>query len=179
MKNIYVVTGGPGFGKTSLIDELRKKGFNGGKELSRGFIHGQMVNGGKFLPWVNRLGYSEIMLRKRIKQYGRTPRDQIWLFDRGIPDLIAYIIKDGFEVPSFYYEAAEEYRYNDVVFFTPPWKEIYKNDSERKESFEEAERIHNEIKRVYQLLDYDCVDIPKEPIEKRTEFVLNKINSIN
>ena len=179
MKNIHIITGGPGFGKTTLIEGIVKRGINGSEELSRQFIQEQMKSGGELLPWINRLGYSEVMLERRIKQYEDTSPDELWFFDLGIPDLIAYIIKDGYEVPDIYYKAARKPRYNQIVFLTPPWREIHENDSERKESFEEAEEIHDKIKRTYQSLDYNCVDVPKTSVKERVKFILSEVNIKN
>lgn len=176
MKNIYIITGGPGFGKTSVIKELRRRSFNGSEELSRQFIKEQIREGRKLLPWVDRLGYSEEMLRRRVRQYNDTSQDELWFFDRGIPDLIAYIIKDGFEVPEMYFEVAGKCRYSQTVFLTPPWEEIHKNDSERMESFEEAETIHREILATYESLGYNCVAIPKTTVTERVGFILNIVD---
>lgn len=176
MKNIYVITGGPGFGKTSVISELKKQGFNGSEELSRQFIQEQMQGDGKLLPWVDRAGYSREMLKRRIQQYKNTPVNELWFFDRGILDLIAYMVKDGLQVPDVYYESAKEYRYNEMVFLTPPWEEIHKNDSERLEPFKEAVHIHKEIESVYNHLGYRCVGLPKVTVEERVAFILERIS---
>lgn len=177
MRNAYVVTGGPGFGKTSILTELRKQGFNASKELSRQFIKEEMEGTGTLFPWVDRLGYSEEMLKRRIRQYEETPADELWFFDRGIPDLIAYIHKDGLKVPVIYYEASKEYRYKPLVFLTPPWEEIHINDQERLESFEEAKIIHAEIERIYTEVGYICVTLPKATVSERAAFILDSISN--
>jgi predicted ATPase len=46
-----IISGGPGFGKTTLILELEKAGFQCVHESSREIIHEQMQSGGNFLPW--------------------------------------------------------------------------------------------------------------------------------
>lgn len=130
------------------------------------------------LPWVNRMGYSEEMLKRRIRQYEETPAHELWFLDRGIPDLIAYIRKDGLDVPEMYYEAAKEYRYQQLVFLTPPWEQIYINDRERHESFEEAKNIHAEIERAYAQANYTCVTLPKITIHERVAFILESISHI-
>jgi hypothetical protein len=38
----YVVTGGPGFGKTSIINELERRGYNSVHEISRSIIKEQL-----------------------------------------------------------------------------------------------------------------------------------------
>lgn len=177
MRNAYVITGGPGFGKTSILTELRKQGYNASEELSRQFIQEQMEGAGNLLPWINRLGYSEEMLKRRIQQYREISTNELWFLDRGIPDLIAYIRKDGLEVPDMYFEAAKEYRYQPLVFLTPPWEEIHRNDRERLESFGEAETIHAEIERTYTEAGYTCIILPKATISERAAFILNSIST--
>ncbi len=134
-----------------------------------------MSGEGTLLPWINRLGYSEEMLKRRIRQYKDTISSELWFFDRGIPDLIAYIIKDGLSVPDIYYEAVKEYRYQQLVFLTPPWENIYINDQERHESYEEAAMIHREIERAYGQAGYTCVTLPKFSIAERADFILKTI----
>ena len=136
-----------------------------------------MESKGSLLPWVDRLGYSEEMLKRRVRQYEKIPANKLWFLDRGIPDLIAYIRKDGLDVPGMYYEAASEYRYQSLVFLTPPWKEIHANDRERLESFEEAEDIHAEIERAYTEANYTCVTLPKTTINERVAFILGSISN--
>lgn len=177
MRNAYVVTGGPGFGKTSILTELRKRNYNNSEELSRQFIQEEVAGSGSLLPWIDRLGYSEEMLKRRIRQYEETPTNELWFFDRGIPDLIAYIRKDGLDVPDIYYEAAKEYRYQQLVFLTPPWEQIHINDQERLESFEEAKVIHAEIERVYTEVGYTCVTLPKATVSERATFILDSISN--
>lgn len=176
MRNAYVITGGPGFGKTSVLTELRKQGHHASEELSRQFIQQQMEGNGALLPWVDRLGYSEEMLKRRVRQYEEIPTNELWFLDRGIPDLIAYIRKDNVDVPGIYYEATKEYRYKKLVFLTPPWEEIHVNDQERLESFEEAKKIHAEIERAYTEANYSCIILPKATIRERAAFILESIS---
>lgn len=154
----------------------KKSGYCASEELSRQFIQEQMEGEGRLLPWVDRLGYSEEMLKRRIYQFNETPAHELWFFDRGIPDLIAYIRKDGLDVPDIYYEAAQEYRYQQIVFLTPPWEQIHTNDAERFESFAEAMDIHAEIERIYIEVGYTCVTLPKTTVSERAAYILNTIS---
>ncbi|MCD8177326.1 MAG: AAA family ATPase [Tannerellaceae bacterium] len=49
----YILTGGPGVGKTSLLDGLRQKGFLCVDEVARDIIRNEMVTGGNAVPWGN------------------------------------------------------------------------------------------------------------------------------
>ena len=48
---LYVITGGPGTGKTSLIEELKTVGYQTVKEVARDIIKEQQLQGGNALPW--------------------------------------------------------------------------------------------------------------------------------
>lgn len=51
-ERFFVVTGGPGSGKSSLIDALQKNGYARSVEAGRGVIQDQTTIGGRALPWV-------------------------------------------------------------------------------------------------------------------------------
>ena len=54
----------------------------------------------------------------------------------------------------------------------PPWPEIFTQDDERKQTFEEAERTHDAIAKAYLELGYELVPLPRAPVEARLRFVL-------
>ncbi|UCD03914.1 MAG: AAA family ATPase [Candidatus Woesearchaeota archaeon] len=174
-KLIYVISGGPGFGKSALIDALDRRSFYCGKDVAREFIKEQIISGGEILPQNNRLEFQKIILQRRIKQYKDAPEGKICFFDRGIPDLIGYLTKENLEVPNEYYLASNKYRYEKIVFLTPPWQEIFEKDSERSETFREAKIIHKAIEKAYKDLSYKIINVPKGSINKRVEFILLKI----
>jgi predicted ATPase len=171
----YVITGGPGFGKTSIIDELEVRGYHSVHEISRSIIKEQLESGGDVLPWKNLATFSRLVFEKRIQQHINTPNHKHSFFDRGIPDVIAYMVRDELELPDKYVHALSEYNYNEIVFLTPPWEEIFINDNERKENFEQACDIHQFITDTYSKLGYKTVEIPKLKIKERVDFILEQI----
>lgn len=177
--NKYVITGGPGFGKTSIINELEKLGYCSVHEVSRSIIREQIDKNGDILPWKNLDTFSRIVFERRIKQYKETPLNKTCFFDRGIPDVIAYMVLDELELPTKYTTALKEYNYNNLVFLTPPWEEIFVNDSERKENFEQAVKAHLQIEKTYQELGYTTIEIPKLDVNKRAIFILQHITNKN
>ena len=52
-----------------------------------------------------------------------------------------------------------------------PWEDIYVNDSERYESFEECINIHKSLLKTYKNFDLDLIGIPNSSIEERIKFV--------
>ena len=57
-----IVTGGPGSGKSTLIDALAAAGFVRTIEAGRGVIQDQVAIGGNALPWQDPPAFAELML---------------------------------------------------------------------------------------------------------------------
>lgn len=43
---------------------------------------------------------------------------------------------------------------------SPPWPEIYEQDSERKQSYDEAERTYESMVATYTVYGYELVHLP-------------------
>lgn len=65
----FVVTGGPGVGKTSLITELARHGLHTTPKSGRAIIREEMARGGDALPWADRMAYAEQMLERDLRAY--------------------------------------------------------------------------------------------------------------
>lgn len=172
----HVITGGPGFGKTTLIAELIRRGYKSAPESSRLLIREMVQQGDTALPWLDRHAFQERIVPQRIKDYESIVDPGTYFFDRALPDEIAYYRKDGLEPSVACMEACIAYRY-DTIFITPPWEAIHENDAERKESFAEAVRIHHEIVRAYEELGYALIELPIDTVEARADFILASINN--
>ena len=173
-----IITGGPGSGKSTLLEALGKIGFACVPEASRQLIQQQVALGTDCLPWKDLAGFARLSLDKMTSDYV-VDNHQDTFFDRGIPDIIAYLQAGGLGVPPFYYETAKRFSYAATVFIAPPWKHIYINDAERWQTFEEACILYEAIKNVYKELGYNLIEIPCVPVEKRVRFLLGKLNENN
>ena len=67
--NFYVLTGGPGSGKTSVLQELERRGYICIPEVARPIIKEQISINGNALPWKNREKYSELMLQHSVRDF--------------------------------------------------------------------------------------------------------------
>jgi predicted ATPase len=173
----YVITGGPGAGKTTLIHALRKRGYICVDEAARKIIQEQMSTGGDALPWSNVKRYKEMMLNYNLQSYCKACNqgDKITFFDRSIFDLIDYDRRTKLQISSDLQHAVQQVNFNKKVFITPPWKEIFCNDDERKQTFMEAIAIHNSISEVYVEWGFQLIELPKKSVEARVDFILNHI----
>ena len=171
-ERFFVITGGPGAGKTTLIEALARAGFTVAPEAGRRILREQQAQGGRALPWIDPLAFAQAMLDHDAAAFARLRGAAGPVFcDRGIPDTIGYLRLVGLAVPPAMWRAAETHRYRERVFICPPWRAIYGTDSERRQTWEVAERTHAEMIDVYTALDYTLVEVPRAPLDERVRFV--------
>jgi len=174
--NLYVISGGPGSGKTTVLRELARSGFSFAPEVARQIIQEQVQAGGTALPWCDRQTYTLLMLEGSIRSYrAHTPASRPIFSDRGIPDTLCYARLIGFSDESLILDACRRYRYAPTVFLAPPWQEIYKTDSERKQDFAEAVRTFDQMVEVYRQCDYTIAELPRAAPVARAQFVLQQL----
>ena len=65
----FVVTGGPGSGKSTVIDALARSAYTTSVEAGRGVIQDQVAIGGRALPWDDRILFAEMMLTWEMRSY--------------------------------------------------------------------------------------------------------------
>ena len=168
----YLISGGPGAGKSTLLEALHQQGYACAGEVSRQLIREQVAAGSDLVPWQNLAGFAELALEQMVAQHQQArQRGGITFFDRGIPDIIAYLEVAGLPVPPAYLDAVAAYPYQSLVFMAPPWPEIYVNDAERWQTFAEAETLFHALRRTYQQLGFGVVDLPKTTVAARVAFV--------
>ena len=168
-ENRYIITGGPGSGKSTLLNALIKKGYHGFEEISRLIIREQHQIGGNKVPWENLSEFAELCYKRMSEQLTECQPNELCFFDRGLPDIIAYVRRGGLTVPEKYFDKCKDY--NRIVFLAPPWQEIFINDDERPESFADAREIYIFLKETYSKLNFDVIELPKEPVEQRVAFI--------
>lgn len=172
-ERLFVLTGGPGSGKSTLIEALARTGYARSVEAGRGIIQDQVAIGGHALPWRDPPAFAELMLCWEMRSY-RMARELAGpvFFDRGVPDVVGYLRLLGLPVPRHMEKAAEIFRYNRRVFIAPPWPEIFHQDSERKQDFDEAVRTYQAMVATYRGYGYELVELPRCTVEERVRFVI-------
>lgn len=176
MQHKIVLIGGPGTGKSSILNELISRGFHCKPEISREVTLEAQKKGIDQLFLTEPLLFSDLLLEGREKQFldANKSTEKIVFFDRGIPDVHAYLEFFNTEYPAYFIEKSNTHIYTKV-FMLPPWKEIYASDNERYESFEEAVKIHHHLKKTYQQIGYTISIVPFGTIQERTNYILDSI----
>src|SRR5262245_8516504 len=129
-QRFFVITGGPGAGKSTLIDALAARGFARTIEAGRAIIQEEVAKGGSALPWSDPHRFAERMFEWELHSYScALETEGVVFFDRGIPDVAGYLRLMNLPVPSLIDAAAKSHRYNTKVFIAPPWPAIFRQDA--------------------------------------------------
>ena len=177
-ERFHVITGGPGSGKSTLIEALGRCGYAHSIEAGRAIIQDQTAIDGPALPGRDPLAFAELMLSWELHSHRLAHRQSgPVFFDRGVPDIVGYYHLLGRAVPSHVTQAAERFRYNRRVFLAPPWPKIFRQDAERKQTPEEAERTYEAMVAAYSSCGYALVTLPLVSIDERVRFMLEKIDA--
>jgi predicted ATPase len=177
MQQKIVLIGGPGTGKTSIINALIKRDFYCMPEVSRDVILKAKKQGIEQLFLTEPLLFSKMLLEGRETQYNNATnlKEKIIFFDRGIPDVHAYMNYFNTTYPDYFIEKSIAYKYTKIYHFSP-WEEIYTTDNERYESFEESVKIDAFLVEAYSALGYTLVKVPFGSVQERTNFIINSLS---
>lgn len=169
----FLLTGAPGTGKTTLLSLL------GGHyatvpEPAREVIAEHIsVTGEKTLDEKPEL-FVQRLIARSIRNYEMASGSDVTIFDRGLPDCVAYAEVFGLE-PEPVMKLVSRYRYEEPVFMTRPWREIYTTDELRRATFEQVEAFHASLVDVYDRLGYDIVEVPKVSPAERASFIRERL----
>lgn len=173
--NFYVLSGAMGGGKSAILSRLRELGVRCVAEPAREILAERKLLQATGAPELSADSFNQLMLLRSIHKYDDHDSVKVpVVFDRGIPDMVAYARLFRLdETP--YSNAAKEFRYNPTLFYFPAWEEIYTTDEERKMSFEQAKAFGAAVRSIYEKCGYRILEVPRCSVEERAQFILNKI----
>lgn len=179
-----VITGGPSTGKTVIIKQLETIGHYCFHEIIRDMTFeakknetsGSLVSNP--LTFVaDPFAFNKKILSGRTAQYNKSVniKEPYVFFDRGIPDVLAYMDYFDQSYDREFEAVCEDNRYDKVIIL-PPWEKIYVSDNERMESFEEAIEIFDHLKQTYERYNYNPILVPTGSVAERISIILNAVN---
>jgi Predicted ATPase len=176
MPKRIVITGGPGSGKTVLINHIKDLGYKCMHEISRTITIEAQKNGIDQLFLEDPILFSEKLMNGRLDQYQKIDHieSQYLFYDRGLPDITSYLDYTNAAYPEHFDDYCQINRY-DSIFLLPPWKDIYKQDNERYESFKEAKTIYTFLTKGYRKYGYEIDEVPSGSLEFRTDYIFKKL----
>ena len=171
MSRFHVMTGPPGAGKTAVLEVLRERIACIG-EPARRVLAAQRETGGTATGDKDPAQFVAEMLALAIADHQSA--EGLVLFDRGVPDLLAFCAYYGLPDAAVR-RAARERRYANPVFWFPSWPDIYTKDAERRLDVDGAKAFGDLIKAAYLSCGYELVTVPQLSIGARANFVLDRM----
>jgi len=169
-----VLSGCSGGGKSALLAELSRRGFATVPEPGRRIVAEEMRGEGAALPWVDLAAFARRAVEMARRDRAAFATSAGWVFfDRGLVDA-ASALEDATGEPALE-PLRRSHRYNQTVFLTPPWPEIYVGDAERRHGLDESVAEYERLRRVYPSLGYRVVVLPKVAVEARADIVLEEL----
>ena len=166
----YVCTGPPGSGKTSVLKCLSAD-FTVISEPARRVLAAERASGGTGTGDQDPALFVSLMLQMTMDDaIQHADSAGPLLFDRGLPDLIAFAGHYGL-VDTDIRCAVSAIRYADQVFWFPAWEEIYVNDDERTLDFKGAVAFGELIRAAYLASGYELIEMPAASISQRADFI--------
>lgn len=172
--NWYVITGAPSSGKTTLLKELEKRGYRVIHEVARAFIEEEMQQG-RTLEEIraDKRSFENRVLNAKIAIEANLPKDEVIVFDRAIPDSIAYFEIAGLDTEEVTaMSPRNEYKKVFLLDRLP-----YDRDHVRIEETETAARLDHGLEAGYTMLGYDVTRIGVMPAEERLRLILREIET--
>lgn len=170
--NWVVITGAPSSGKTSVILELAKRGFDTQGEVARELIEARLQKG-ETLERIkgDDVGLQNDILNVKLSRHRALDPTHLVFLDRGICDSVTYFRLAG-GPPEAAAAAAKLYTYRAVFIFDrlPLIK-----DGIRAEDDALARRIDEGIEADYRALGYDTIRVPVIPVPQRADLLLRAL----
>jgi predicted ATPase len=165
-----MISGCSGGGKSTLLLELKQRGYSVVEEPGRRIIAEARRKGDdSTLPWVDAGAFARRALEMSVADFEAARG--LTFFDRGVVDAAVAIAATGGDNPT---TVMMRLRY-DRVFLAPPWPEIYVNDEDRRHSLEKALSDYERVRQAYLAAGYSPMILPRTIVQARADFVTSEL----
>lgn len=185
-----VLAGGPGAGKTTVLDELARRGWAVRPDTARALIAERQQAG--LPPRPAPAEFARQVLARDLAQLQAVASGCVF-FDRCALDALGMLqglggmtateeallrslvlARPESSSPSSL-QAPTPAPFHRSVFVLPPWREIYVTDAQRDHDFAHAERVHAGVNDWYRRCGYTTVSVAPGPVAARADAILQRL----
>ncbi len=171
--NWYVITGGPGSGKTTTVNLLKERGYITTFEHARHYLDTQRLKG-KTIEEVRKQQreFQLGVLDMQIEQENQISPDVQVFLDRAIPDALAYYRFLNIPEDEKLAEALRTVFYKKIFMLDclPLVKDYARIEDEAAQK-----KIHALLVEVYESLGFPIIPVPVLKPEERVDFILKNL----
>ena len=169
-----LLTGAPGAGKTTLLNAAAASGFSTSPEVARILLR---QRGGMALRAADPVGFAEGMLEAHLREFeASSAKPGLVLFDRGFADVVGFLDVSGLPVPKAVDAVCRRIRYTGPIFRAPAWPEIYRQDHERIQSWDQAVASDEAVTAAWRRYGYEVVNLPLVGVDERLAWLTSQLH---
>jgi len=173
MTKKYILTGGPGTGKSSILLALEQRGEYTLAEAATDIIRYQQALR-NLTPWIDTDRFQGDILDLQLRREKNIPTGiERGFIDRGILDGAAYYIKDNKEIPAKLEEEAKKTDY-EKIFLIENLGHCLKTGV-RRENLEESLQLEGILEKLYRKHGYEITRIGPGTVEERAQSILKAL----
>ena len=170
--NWYVISGAPSSGKTTLVEELERRGYRVVHEVARAIIETGMEQG-RTLEEIrsDKESFENLVLNTKMAIEAELPKNEVIFLDRAVPDSIAYFDIAGLNAEEAVAKSPRN-RYKKIFLLDGL---PYLRDEARIEDQHGAESLDQGLEASYSALGYEVIRIGVMPVKERLRRVIAEI----
>ncbi|MDR6380483.1 AAA family ATPase [Paraburkholderia caribensis] len=177
MNRRVVISGCSGGGKSTLLDELARRGYRVVAEPGRRIVASELQANGTALPWHDLHAFLHRAVDLALVDLSEADVPNQWVFfDRGLIDAVSGLEHLTGKPVASTSDLARCYHHR--VFMTPPWPEIYVQDAERRHDIDSAIAEYERLMHMYFTLGYELQVLPKISVHERADHVLRMLDPV-
>jgi predicted ATPase len=174
MDKFVTISGCSGGGKSTLLNELGRRGYPTVEEPGRRIVVDELQRDGRALPWADAVAFVRRAIELSLADRAGADASSRWVFfDRGLIDAAAAL--EHLTGEPALEQLGSRYRYNRRVFFAPPWPEIFVTDAQRRHGLVDALAEYGRLTAAYQALGYDVCVLPKASVAERADYIVSAL----
>jgi predicted ATPase len=170
-KKLYIITGGSGTGKSTVLEILKQRGFGVVEETARREFAKN--------PSLDRRDPQLQVYFAKIRAAEEARLQGICFLDRSIIDNLAYLEKYGLQTPAELTALIRQSKYEKEVFFMSMPPEERHGAPQTKNTYEASLKEHEALARIYEEHGYRIINVPFAPYAWQAAFILEKVKGLN